>query len=151
MFQIYCNNKPPLGRYIFWILLLFGGLRLSSSCIWGIDVIKKINSMDVDKVREDRSKLIMMEGHGAVIQHLPAIESPFSSPRHLLKIAEKEYPDPWRHPRPQKRIAPIPSGAIAVATETENLEIRLPTKQQSRVFLFTDIANRVPSETQLEE
>ncbi len=124
---------------------------MSASFVWGIDDIKKINSLDVEKVREDRSRLIIMEGHGSVIQHLPTVESPFATQQHALKITEKEYPDPWRQPRPKKLTVPIPSGATALSKDTEDSEVYTVPRQQRGALLFTDVVNSMRTEAPAEE
>jgi hypothetical protein len=126
--------RISLGVVLVW------SIAFPFSTLWGIDDIKKINSLDVEKVRDDSSRRIVMEGHGSVLQHLPTVESPFYTQRYAVKTAEKTYEDPWRQPRPKKLSVPIPSGAIAVPKEHIDNDTQRQTKQ-SKVFLFEDISN----------
>ncbi len=85
-----------------------------------IDDIKKINSMDVENLRADRTRLVLMEGHGSVIQYLPGIETPFYKQRQRPTTQEKIYPEPWRQVRP-KTIAPRTSSNTTAITTTKKV------------------------------
>jgi len=130
------------------VILLFSA---AANPILGIDDIKKINSIDVDNLRADRSRLVMMEGHGSVIHYSPQVNSPFYTKPKRSPFEEKEYPDPWRRPRPKVLQTPIPGGAIATRQSREipvDPQTQAPHTQKP---LFEDIFERVQQQNQREE
>jgi len=126
------------------ILLFTFLLSIGQSPISGIDDIKKINSLDVENLRADRSRLIKMEGHGSVLQYAPKVDSPFyTKPYSSSPLKEKEYPEPWRQIRPKKLQTPIPGNAIAT-TQNRAPDAEFPTRHKNTPkLLFGDIVERV--------
>lgn len=114
--------------------------------ILGIDNIKKINSLDVENLRADPRSLTKMEGHGSVIQYLPQVNSPFYTPLPSNPLHKKEYPEPWRQPRPKVLQTPIPGGATA-ATNNES-EQETPEKKNDQRLLFEDIFEQTRPKSQ---
>ena len=123
-------------------------LSVGQSAISGIDDIKKINSVDVENLRADRSRLIKMEGHGSVIEYAPKIDSPFYTRPYSSPLKEKEYPEPWRQIRPKKLETPIPGNAIAT-TQNRAPETEPQTQYKNTTkLLFGDIVERVQEQNQ---
>jgi hypothetical protein len=126
-------DGPFLNSAIIIGIVLGSGL----SPIFGIDDIKKINSMDIENLRADRSRLIKMEGHGSVIEHLPKVNSPFYTRPPQIRLREKEYAEPWRQVRRQTLQTPVPGGAIAVP-KTEQDDNDHPATRK-KTLLFEDV------------
>lgn len=80
----------------------FFALSLFCSCtsIFGVEAIKKINSADVEALRLDKSRRVVMEGHGSTLEYLPKVEGSRVIRQHLIYIPkDKDYPEPWLQKR----------------------------------------------------